>query len=52
MAHGDRLTKTLVNDSAIKEEGEDRKEEKEKAILAIQKNQEMLQVNIFGSMQN
>lgn len=43
MAHGDRLTKTLVNDSAIKEEGEDRKEEKEKAILAIQKNQEMLQ---------
>ena len=44
MVHGDRITKTLVNGDQQQQEGDKVKEEKEKAILAIQKNQEMLQV--------
>merc|ERR1719186_2324140 len=55
LVHGDRVTKTLVNEKSPLKEGETspsvesgdggdkQKEEKEKAILAIQRNQEMLQ---------
>jgi len=47
LVHGDRLTKTVVNDEAATVEGEGDaekvKEDKAQAILAIQKNQEMLQ---------
>ena len=42
---GDRITKTLVNEEMREgEEGDRVKEEREKAVIAIQKNQEMLQV--------
>jgi len=40
---GERLVKTLVNEEKMAEEVEKAKEDKEKAILAIQKNQEILQ---------
>ena len=42
---GDRITKTLVNEEMREgEEGNRVKEEREKAVIAIQKNQDMLQV--------
>jgi len=47
LVHGDRLTKTVINDEATEGEAGDAekaKEDKAQAILAIQKNQEMLQV--------
>eukprot|EP00092_Neocalanus_flemingeri_P038304 GFUD01041698.1.p1 GENE.GFUD01041698.1~~GFUD01041698.1.p1 ORF type:complete len:849 (+),score=259.17 GFUD01041698.1:41-2587(+) len=48
LVHGDRLTKTVINEEASAAEGENGdaekvKEDKAQAILAIQKNQEMLQ---------
>merc|ERR1719422_1645468 len=48
LVHGDGLTKTVVNEEATPTEGETgdsekAKEDKAQAILAIQKNQEMLQ---------
>ena len=48
LVHGDRLTKTVVNEDATAADGEHEnaekaKEDKAQAILAIQKNQEMLQ---------
>jgi len=48
LVHGDRLTKTVVNEDATAADGEPEntekaKEDKAQAILAIQKNQEMLQ---------
>ena len=42
--HGDRLTKTLVNEDKENEEKAKEKEEKEKAILEIKKNQDQMQV--------
>jgi RNA-binding protein 26 len=55
LVHGDRITKTVPNEAAggtestetEDENSEKAKEDKEKAIMAIQKNQEMLQVYIF-----
>merc|ERR1712106_1052967 len=48
LVHGERLTKTVINEDAATAEGEagdaeKAKEDKAQAILAIQKNQEMLQ---------
>lgn len=48
LVHGERLTKTVINEDAATAEGENgdaerAKEDKAQAILAIQKNQEMLQ---------
>ena len=47
---GDRITKTLVNEEMREgEEGNRVKEEREKAVIAIQKNQELLQVWFDGT---
>lgn len=43
MVHGDRVTKTVVNEREEAGAGDTVKEEKERAIQAIQKNQEMMQ---------